>query len=441
MVRHLWEQYKYLIWDRHIYQFLLGAAQGVRESPFLSDQQQSFTVSNQDSTTGMIMMLTADAIHNKEVAQVMHQSCAVKDNWLVLGRDAIGYIASMLPLEDAGRLASSCRFLHEKIQPTLELRRLRALGHFVIVEPNENRVKHLLADKPELVNAIIPPITDAAGRVHREKTILQLSYSVKDAEMCEVIKLSFISHYQSETTGLAAMQTQINEAFGYETADYLVEATTECAVKMKLLMQPVITAIEAELFNLGRNADKKLVLNPATLLAIEVFRDELKRWMMKNDKRLRAYDSALQTVYDTYVMKAAQWHYDEKKCGLLEDGVLSAVFGYAPENDAQKFSQGLYYLQDHHEPFKRTIALRFCKRNFYEVLSYRSVDFDLSRRYAQIATWHEGIAPSVCLGRQRVRISNHITSKYSKMENVLQQLPQVQEPLIQTDGIFSCVML
>lgn len=59
------------------------------------------------------------------------------------------------------------------------------------------------------------------------------------------------------------------------------------------------------------------------------------------------------------------------------DAALSFVLGYASKNDAQRFNQGLYYLQDKEEKFRRAGTTRD-GRNFYFALRGTSSYFALT---------------------------------------------------------------
>ena len=101
---------------------------------------------------------------------------------------------------------------------------------------------------------------------------------------------------------------------------------------------------------------------------------------MNIGKGMHFHYKTLPEVYDTYEMIAGQWELDEdyNKCMLFADGVLSSILAYVPENDAQNFSQGLYYLQDKKEPCRRSLALGEGGKNYYETLRGPSAVFALS---------------------------------------------------------------
>lgn len=379
-------------WTRFLNFF--SRAKAPEQQPLMGEQTEQppvepvKQVSSGTSTTSVIMTTSPPTAVKRE-----NQQANKNNNWLMLGRDPVQHVAHLTPAtKDVISLASTCTFLHEKLKPVLDQRKLEALAHYVLIEPSEVKVKDILAHSPELVNAIIPRIKDTAGRIHEGKTLLQLAYGAGDTEMCAVIKPSFISHYQSEEAGLAAMQKQINEEFGHDTAEDQAKADIMNAERLRLILEPVIAAIDAEPFNLGRDGNNKIILSPATLAAIDTFRGELKSWLLYIKKGFHFPCRALLEAYNTYAEIAAQWNYNYNKCALFEDGVLSSLLTYVPANDAQKFSQGLYYLQENNESPRRSLALRKGGKNFYGALHGCSTDFALAGFCVDIARARAGDA-------------------------------------------------
>ena len=89
-------------------------------------------------------------------------------------------------------------------------------------------------------------------------------------------------------------------------------------------------------------------------------------------------NNTLLETFNAYFQAAGQWRYHYNRCALFEDGILSCVLLAAPANDAQRFSQGLYHLQNKGDKFTRTLTLRDGKNNFYLVgRGGKSVDFSL----------------------------------------------------------------
>ena len=367
-------------------------------------------VSSGTSTASLIIATSPSTAAERENRRANNA-----DNWPMLNRDSIQYVARLTPAtRDVASLASTCQFLHEKIKPILDQRKLQALAHFILIEPNEVKVKSILAHSPELVDVLVPRIKDAAGRIHKEKTLLQLAYGAGDCEMCAVLKPSFIVHYKNKEAGVAAMQKQINEEFGHDTAEDQAEEKIQNAKILQSILKPVIAAIDTEQFNLGSDANNKLLLSPVTLAAIDKFRDELKSWLLSNEKGLHFRHSTLQETYNTYALLTTQWDYQYNKCALFEDGVLSSVLTYVPENDAQKFSQGLDHLLKENEPCQRSLALRGGGGNFYEVLRGPSLDFALSGSCVNLEFGHVAGAPGYggrSGGSERRVLKTHVEQK------------------------------
>jgi hypothetical protein len=365
-------------WTR--FRNFFSGARAPEQQPLLGEQsgqppaESAKPVSRGTSTTSLIITTSQPTAVERE-----NQQANKANNFLMLGRDPIQHVARLTPaIKDVVSLASTCRFLHEKIKPVLDRRKLQTLAHYVLIEPNEVKVKSILTHSPELVDVIIPKIVDSAGRIHEGKKILQLAYGAGDPEMCAVMKPSFIVHYKNEEAGVDAMQKQINEEFGHDTAENQAESEIKNAERLQLILNPVIAAIDAEQFDLGRDPNKKILLSPVTLAVIETFRDKLKSWLLSNEKGLHFRHHTLQETFKTYALLATQWNYDYNKCVLFEDGILSSLLSYAPENDAQKFSQGLYYLQEKNEPCRRSLELREGGKNFYDALRESSEVFALS---------------------------------------------------------------
>jgi len=173
------------------------------------------------------------------------------------------------------------------------------------------------------------------------------------------------------------MERQRSDMFTGISAEEAEKKEQESKAHLANLLQAVIVAINAEQFNLGRDASNRLILSDATLVAIDAFRKAFAESQPKIiEKGMHFRYDTLQETYDAYARSAAQWNYSYNKCALFEDGVLSSVLFYVPENDAQKFSQGLYYLQERNEAARpRSLALRYGDKNFHDVLLSPSVDF------------------------------------------------------------------
>ena len=166
---------------------------------------------------------------------------------------------------------------------------------------------------------------------------------------------------------------QFSEKFGAES-----DEQKETKEVRENRLAKVIQAITNEKFNNGRDAANKIILSEETHIAIATFREEFvisQPKIINNGMRFPL--KILQEVCEAYSQAAVQqWHYSYKKCGLLEDAVLSLVLHYVPANDAQRFAQGLHFLQDRREKFKRLCTTRDgCP--FYLTLLKPSFDFPL----------------------------------------------------------------
>ncbi len=282
--------------------------------------------------------------------------------------------------KDVASLAHTCRFLYNNTKAVLDERMLKALAHYVVVEPNEDKVITILKLDPTLINFVTKKIIDNSGRELIDNTIFQLAYGAGDPEMCLAIKPFFEKVYGSEKTAIEEMEKQRKQKFA-EDKEADEKQNKQAKDHMQNLLAPVIAAMTVEQFNLGNDVNNKLILSPATLAAIETFRAEFDKSQPKRiEKGMHFRNNTLLETYNAYAQAAVQWNYNYNKCALFEDGVLSYVLFYAPANDAQRFSQGLYYLQDNkpNEKFTRSLSLRVGKNNFYLVLQGGSIDFSLS---------------------------------------------------------------
>ena len=107
-------------------------------------------------------------------------------------------------------------------------------------------------------------------------------------------------------------------------------------------------------------------------------------------------NNTLLETFNAYFQAAGQWRYHYNRCALFEDGILSCVLLAAPANDAQRFSQGLYHLQNKGDKFTRTLTLRDGKNNFYLAGRVgKSVDFSLVGSCVDIYTGHTCSRPLV----------------------------------------------
>ncbi len=288
-------------------------------------------------------------------------------------------ITSFYSNKDATSLACTSRFLYNDTKAALDVRMIKALAHYVVVEPNEDKVTAILKFDPMLINFVTKKIIDNSGRELIDNTIFQLAYGAGDPEMCLAIKPFFEKVYGSERTAIQEMERQRTQKVAEDKkADE--KRDKQAKDHTQHLLTTVIATITAEQFNRGNDANSKWVLSPPTLAAIETFRAEFDKSQPKRiENGMHFRNNTLLETYNAYVQATGQWHYDYKKCALFEDSVLSCVLFYVPANDAQRFSQGLSYLQEQKpsEKFTRSLALRGGKNNFYQVVRDGSIDFSL----------------------------------------------------------------
>jgi hypothetical protein len=292
------------------------------------------------------------------------------------------HIMPKLDARDLCRLASSSKSMHRLFREPVLIARS---AHFVIKDPNEFKVTAMLNAYPDLLTTKVKEITNTAGQKIINKTLFQLAYGRGDGEMCLAMKPFFVRAYGSEAAAIQEMEKQRIEMFAGISAEESASREQASKDHLAAILQPVIAAISAEQFNLGKDTNNKLILSPATLSAINTFREEFAKSQPKIiDKGMHFRDNTLLETYDAYVRAAEQWNDHYNKCALFEDGVLSSVLSYVPENDAQKFSQGLYYLQNENEACTRSLGLRDGGKNYYDVIRGDSGDFSLSGSFVDV---------------------------------------------------------
>lgn len=319
-----------------------------------------------------------------------------------------------LALRDLGRLARTCKSIHRLFQDTLLLERL---AHFLIVSPSVVEVIQMVRAYPELLDSNLPKITNRKGQVIINNKPFSLAFGAGDDEMCAALKEEMISFYGSKETAETEIQKQLSEKIGEtdKEQDDLIRN------ELDALLTAVIQAITNEQFNLGRDADNKLILSPATLAAIATFREGLAALHSKIiNKGMHFRSNTLQETYDAYAQAAAQWGYDYNRCALFEDGALTSVLFNVPENDAQRFSQGLYYLQKAQpEKFERKLTLRCTNLNFYDCLRSVSLDFsNLVGRCVDIYCGGAMVSPLRPRAWPRAGLQNLCRTKTSNLQNL-----------------------
>ena len=309
-----------------------------------------------------------------------------------------------LDVDNLSRFAPTCRASYTLFKPLLPISQA---AHYVIVKPSVVEIKKILdqlldpASLKLFLQKKVANVLGQSGITYVNMTLLQLAYSAGDGEMCLELKPYFERAFGSGETAGEAIREQLNEKFAEGSeVEKAQRAARELKIKNQLqaLLNTVIQAITEEPFNRGSDADKKLILSPATLAAITTFRNALDALQPKVIEKGMAFRfNTLQEIYDAYAHAAAQWGYHHNRCALFEDGVLAPGFLNVPENDAQKFSQGLNYLQKNQSA--RSLKLRGSENNFYECLRSASLDFSgLSGWCVDIIFGGRRGAPRACRG-------------------------------------------
>lgn len=306
-----------------------------------------------------------------------------------------------LDVRDLSRLARTCRGINHLFKDHLHRELINHASHYVIVEPDKCNIKKvidMMIASPALLQAKVPQVKDSAGRIFKNRTLYQLAAGAEDYDLCLAMKNVFIMHYGSERAAINEIEKQGEEHF--EVDCWRKDA--EDKARLQLILQPVIAVVNAEQFNLGSD-DNKLILRPATLAAIEAFRDELKKWLLHHENGIHFRYRTLLEAYFTYVEIAASWNYEYNKCALFEDGVLSSIQSYLPEHFAQKFSQGVHSLESSNEPSRRSLVLQSSDKKFYDAVRGASSDFVLSGSCVDIMYGTAAASHMRCLGQYALK--------------------------------------
>lgn len=330
-------------------------------------------------------------------------------------------ILPQLNVSHEGRLSRLRNRTQQFFKEDLETIRLIQLAYSLAEEPNEEWVKRIIGGNVKLLNHVFPKVVLHSGVVV-DHTPLQLVYGARDPGMCVALKPFFTELCGSEEAGRNEMERQIKEKFGGVDEQKHFNFT------------PIIQAISNDASYLRRDpATNKWILSPAILAEIKKFKIDFHRAQARViDKGIHFRLEIVQELLEAYHDVAKnQWGYDYKKCALLEDAVLACVLGYVSENDAQAFSQGLYYLQkdEKPEPFERKQKTRD-GYNFYEALKKPSVDFvgldsacvDIIYGGAGGAFWRACVPPRLVLLRQTL-LQNLCRTKTSNLQNLCSHNP------------------
>jgi hypothetical protein len=266
-------------------------------------------------------------------------------------------------------------------QPILKEREIKQLAQYIGIAADEVNAEAMVKINPGLllipVDEVINPNTN---QITKNVKPLQLARSEGDDKMCVMLKSYFEPACGSKEAASVEIQKQLDEKFGKGSNKF----TERKEIRMKRLTA-LIDVISREQFNNGQEAGtNRRILNKATQKAITKFRSEFSASQPKIIySGMRFHLNILQEVCDAYTSAAMRWQFNFFQCALLEDAVLSTVLCYVPTNDAQRFNQGLYFIQHQKEEFKRACKNR-AGHHFYQHLLNQSANFVLSGSYIDI---------------------------------------------------------
>lgn len=288
------------------------------------------------------------------------------------------------------------------------------LADIIVNEPSKEKIgilKKLLNDYPELLQRTIKKVVfEETEQAYINYSLLQLAFAEGDDDLCFDLQPCFESAMGSAEAAKEEIDKQLKEKFEFESDEEKKKAEErEQEIKNGLanLLTAAIQAITNEQFNNGRDREGKLILSQATLDAITLFRDTFDALQPREIKKgRRSRLNTLQETNEAYIQALQQWGYNYNRCALFEDGFLSHVLLNTAENDAERFNQGLFYLQKDYkpEPFERRRTLRNKDIKFQEQLRSVSSDFsallgscvdivyDVGGRFGRVGTARRGAA-------------------------------------------------
>ena len=285
------------------------------------------------------------------------------------------------------------------------------LANIIVNEPtleNIEELKKILRAYPELLTRKIKKVVfKQTGQEYWNYSLLQLAYAEGDDAMCRDVFKPCLEREE--------IRKQLDEKFpeGNEE-DLIIE------IQIAGLLTTAIQAISIERFNHRRDAENKLILSPATLAAIDSFRDAFNALQPKvMDKGRRFRLNTLREVYAAFVGADVQWRHAENPTTLFEDGIVSSVLGFVPVNDAQGFSQYKYSLHEEpHAPFERRMTLRNVNINFYDFLHGPSDFSSLSGSCVDVVAGSESKEYGCSTPRAaQDAIQSHLNQKETNLQN------------------------
>jgi len=324
------------------------------------------------------------------------------------------HILNKLGLADYVRISKVSRGMYELIKP---IKDSSALQKYINQEPNEDKVAYILRNN---LNLLMNEFKEVVGntQIFLDVTPLQLAYGAMDDAMCYTLKQFFIQfHNYDEKAAIDEMQKQINEMKDdHQSFDF----------------DPIMQAISKESFNNGR-ANGKLILSPATIDAIDKFREDFTATQPKIiHKGMHFRWETIQELFKTAAAaEVLSNNVHHMKAILLEDAVLAWVLGYIPENSVQSFNQGLIHLQQYKESYKRAASTRD-GYNFRDVLKKESNYFHLL----------EGSCVDIIFGRGE-RAELEVNKRLDLVNNYIDQKRQIKQNLQcrTDDDVFEAIVV
>jgi hypothetical protein len=276
-------------------------------------------------------------------------------------------------------LGLTCTHFQTNVLLFQQLSFIAKAAHYIIIKPNVVEIKKILdtlgtVSLQKYLQRKVNSIVDQSGRTILDSTLLQLAYGAGDHDMCIVLESYFEKAFGKEAAKKEICR-QLDEKFADEN-----DESNDLLIKneLKRLLDTVILAISKEPSG-KKIGQTKWEVKEETLKAIEAFRtgfDALHSKVINHSMHYRF--KSTEESCEAYKDAVLAWQFYYNKCALFEDGVLSKVLEHTPASVAQRFSQGLHYLQkDEPEDFNRSLIMKD-KNHFYSFLKRKAVDFPLS---------------------------------------------------------------
>lgn len=330
-------------------------------------------------------------------------------------------IANQRPYNEATKimatLSITCKHFQGQVgffKQNLEKRASNQLGIYIESGDIVNAEKMVKANPRLLLCPIEKIINPQTQQIIEEMTPLQAAYCEGDDKMCLMLERYFENACVSKEAGRKEVDRQLEEKFG-EGKD----EDKESKQVRKNRLATIVQAITKEQFNNGRDAvTNKLILSEATQRAIATFREEFTASQPKIIQQGKRFHlERIKEVCAAYIKAMKLWGYDYPKSALFGDAILTIVLSYASKNDAMRFAQGLYYLQDEREEFKLSITTRD-GHNFYHQVLHSESSFFSSLSGSCVDILFGGFAMTPYLAGYMERLQNLSRAKTSTLENL-----------------------